>query len=57
MPKQHGNQKYQTPMRRFQIYFPEDLWIKVQQYKEDTGVPIAEFIRRCVMKELEKDDR
>ena len=56
MPKLHGNQKYTTPMKRFQVYFPEDLWLKIKRYKEVTGVPIAEFIRRCVEKDLEMRD-
>lgn len=39
----------------FQVYLPEDVLSKLLELKEKTGVPVAEFIRRCLKKELENE--
>ena len=41
-------------MKRYNIYFPENLMQKLKDLSKKTGAPVSELIRRAVQKLLEK---
>ena len=43
-------------MKRVNIHLPENMLARLKQRARDTGVPVAEQIRRAIQHEIDQDE-